>query len=128
MKIGDYIRTKWGRIGKIRSFSKSICFDIKENEQAGEAKTKESVYVDTYYNFEDEPDIYSTDEIVKFSPNLVDILEIGDYVNGFIVNDKVENKFNLVGDFDTWLESKDIKSIVTKEQFASYEYKVGKDE
>ena len=63
-------------------------------------------------------------DIINASYDIIDLIEVGDYVNGLIVNDIVEDRFNLVGYFDKWLEEKDIKTIVTKEQFESMEYRI----
>lgn len=75
------------------------------------------------------------------SPNIIDLIEIGDYVNGIKItdvydDDKEVNDYNLkhkkclgTNVYDEDFQEKliyeeDIKSIVTKEQFESMEYKV----
>lgn len=78
--------------------------------------------------------------IVKASYNIIDILEIGDYVNGSEVlsfeNTYIEedDKFVPIGvvtencylDYtDSWILEKDIKSVITHEQMNQMEYKVG---
>ena len=72
---------------------------------------------------------YGKDEIINHSYNIIDLIEVGDYVNGLKVIDILENDIYIS---DYYAESyigvvkvKDIKSIVTKEQFESMEYKVG---
>ena len=58
----------------------------------------------------------------NFSPNIIDLIEVGDYVNGY----KVEDLDNL-GYIDFGgdeIKYDDIKSIVTKEQFERCEYKI----
>lgn len=75
------------------------------------------------------------ENIKKFSYNIIDILEVGDYVNGSKVANIVEEDGMqyLVLDrdevfYDNCLEpssNKDIKSIVTHEQMEQMEYKVG---
>ena len=85
---------------------------------------------------------YDEDKVVKASYNIIDILEVGDYVNGYKV-EEVNNNLNehkgicnsldtylwLVNDLDEFEEivifEKDIKSIVTKKQFESMEYRIG---
>ena len=77
------------------------------------------------------------DLVVKASYNIVDILEVGDYVNGYLVtailssNNKVyeiqvKRPNNRTG---VWIErirnNGDIKSIVTKEQFENMKYIIG---
>lgn len=72
--------------------------------------------------------------VINFSPNIIDLIEVGDYVNGSKVMNIVEEDGTkyLVLDrdevyYDSCLEpssDKDIKSIVTKEMFESMQYKV----
>lgn len=57
--------------------------------------------------------------------NIIDILEFGDYVNGFPVIHK-ENDILKCGLLVQFKEN-EIKSIVTKEQFSSMEYRLGDD-
>lgn len=63
---------------------------------------------------------------VKASHNIIDLIEVGDYVNGRIVDEFIYlDKFGLIS--LTELEKEDekfIKSIVTKEQMETMEYKV----
>ena len=83
-------------------------------------------------------------EEIKANYNIIDILEEGDYVNGNEVmeadwiNENGEYEEGLAfpmyasDDLDVienWLPLRcvDIKSIVTKEQFSSIEYKVGEE-
>lgn len=81
---------------------------------------------------------YSTDEVLKASHNIIDLIEVGDYVNGYKVYevDKVCHRITLNGSDDgnefrlTYLrpalgKNMGIKSIVTKEQFERCMYKVG---
>lgn len=82
-------------------------------------------------NFEED-----TSQIKGASHNIIDLIEVGDYVNGFRVDeigeyhsirtDKVETyaKVNCSALLNCFYEE-DIKSIVTKEQFKSVSYKVG---
>lgn len=69
-------------------------------------------------------------DIVKHSKNVIDLIEVGDYVNKRKierVNDYGEYKradFNL--DFDDYdaVYNESIKTIVTKQQFESIKYKI----
>ena len=68
------------------------------------------------------------EEIVKVSHNLIDLIEVGDYVNGGQVREKTKDYIRISGGnfiFEYLENEKDIKSIVTKEQFESMSYKVG---
>lgn len=75
---------------------------------------------------------------IKASHNIIDLIELGDLVkiefekddtNVFevVAIDKINNEigiFNNNFEFD-WVGIEQLKSIVTKEQFSSMEYKVG---
>lgn len=67
-------------------------------------------------------------DFVKASYNIIDILEVGDYVDGLKVIDIVENDIYISNYYaESYIgivKVKDIKSIVTKEQFEQMEYKV----
>lgn len=116
MKVGDYVRTKDGKI-----FKWNILCKIKQ-EWSGE-------YINEYTRF----CYIDKNDIIKSSPNIIDLLEVGDYVNGFEVL-RIDKECNLypktlkcqypnnVDYFDIFNE--DIKSIVTKETFESMEYKI----
>lgn len=72
---------------------------------------------------------------VKLSKNIIDLIEVEDYVNGYKIleieeieksNMKVFTVFirdDYIHECKVWKE-KDIKSIVTKEQFKNIEFKV----
>ena len=65
--------------------------------------------------------------IVKSSYNIIDLIEVGDYVNGLpVVHNAKNNGGNIVivVNGDAYNEE-EIKSIVTKEQFNSMKYEVG---
>ena len=68
-------------------------------------------------------------EIEKASFNLIDLIEIGDYVNGEKVTsaDPIERYLGF-GDYDYYIhDNEDIKDVVTKEQFNSCKYVVERD-
>ena len=53
-------------------------------------------------------------------------MKVGDYVNGErVINIIKKYKYLEVSDEEIIIDEKDIKSIVTKEQFESMEYKIG---
>ena len=99
IKVGEYVRTDKGYIVKID-------------------KEKKNLQMLKFLNVE-----YGN--ILKHSKNIIDLIEEGDYVNGKYV-EKIEQYKSgksivaLIG----IIENEDIKTIVTKEQFASMEYKV----
>ena len=100
LKENMYYRTYSGSINKITSIK-----DYNEREYL----------LNGFY--------INKDTIKKASYNITDILEIGDYINGFPVIHK-ENDILKCGLLVQFKEN-DIKSIVTKEQFEQMAYKVG---
>ena len=115
MKVGDYVRLdRCQGINRIEG----ITIDYVELEQ----------YVADEYG--EATMILRKNDIIKSSPNIIDLIEVGDYVNGCFVLEK-DSKFIVVNGLDNYgfgqgvIPIEDIKSIVTKEQFSSMEYKVG---
>lgn len=116
LNIGDYVRTKDYGIAKI--------IDSRITKKGGDIYcTVQTIYT-TYIT---DNNLYLTDgDIIKSSSNIIDLIEVGDYVNGRIV-EWVADNFVAFGRLD-YAYKKDIKSIVTKEQFESIEYKIGDKE
>ena len=112
MKTGDYARTKSGIIGKL----------IIKEDTIAVAKWQGGYELQdtTTYIINDEK-VYKN-EIIKSSPNIIDLIEVGDYVNGYEVTSK--DQFLGFGNHDWYMINDEIKSIVTKEQFESMEYKL----
>jgi len=130
MKVGDYVRTKYG-IAKIIDIScgEDLWFD---NDNIFDEDEKEIFR----YN---KPSMYSNwadNNIIKSSPNIIDLIEVGDYVNGQLVKhiayfEGVEEPIKKLIFADEYhliptevCEQNEIKSIVTKEQFESMKYEV----
>ena len=69
-------------------------------------------------------------DVIKASHNLIDLIEVGDYVNGSKVIDIVENDVYVSNFYEEQcigqVSKKNIKSIVTKEQFESMKYVIEK--
>ena len=115
IKVNDYVRMIDGLIAKIVTKDKDDHFILDRYYAGGRHLTEIEV----------------KNDIVKHSPNLIDLIQCGDYVNGKEVSnvDKVDN-INFIewtdGDmYKTEIENdKFIKTIVTKEQFESISYKV----
>lgn len=73
---------------------------------------------------------YTKENVIKASYDIIDILEVGDYVNGYKITDIDCYEYEKELFFDTnqiisTFVNEDIKSIVTKEQFEKMAYKVG---
>ena len=117
IEIGDYVRTKSGNIAKCEyidiDFEKIYGFDSVV-QTSYEHKL-------SYFAIED-----IAENIVKHSKNIIDLIEVGDYVNGSRV-DSIEEGF-ITTEFCEHLSvtrlDYEIKSIVTKEQFSSMEYRL----
>ena len=103
LEVGMYARIKEGKI-----------FKINETNVVGK----------NYYL-----DIRETREIIKASYDIIDILEVGDYVNGLPVSKTseyigtYEKYIELYGSCSDW-ENEDIKSVITHEQMEQMAYKV----
>ncbi len=110
IEVGEYVRTKKGYIAKVIDYKDELICDKtidKSNEE----------------------------NILKHSKNIIDLIEVGDYVNGREVKHIaifegfpdypklifVDEKHLVPGDT---AENKDIKLILTKEQIAGIEYKI----
>ena len=124
IKVGEYVRTKNGLIGKVNKI-----------ELAGSGVRFGGEYLsETIIQFNDGK-VYERrvkeKDIIKHSFNLIDLIEVGDYVNGNIVTDKYlfagEKPVIEIERNDTnckCLCEKDIKSILTHEVFEANAYKV----
>ena len=102
LEEGMYVRTKWG-INQINEYV----------PQSGQLYLKTDVCVKS--------------NVIKSSHNIIDLIEVGDYVNGGQVREKKEDYIRISGGnfMFQYLKENEIKSIVTKEQFESMSYKVG---
>ena len=109
MKVGDYVRTKSNGIQKIDEEGRINLGFIKPPFK-----------------------IIKKEELLKSSPNIIDLIEVGDYVNGYKVIDIAQSPekalyLNDISQKGALIPvcNYQIKSIVTKEQFESMGYKVG---
>jgi len=114
MKAGDYVRTKNGYIGKI--------YNINEFREPSMMYAIDIPKTDDF--------VFMGEKDFKSSPNIIDLIEVGDYVNGYYVED-VLNTFVNVATGSNYFQNptiyeEDIKSIVTKEQFESVKYEIYK--
>ena len=131
MKVGDYIRTYEGIIGKIYEED-----DIGEN----------GVCIDTTFfdDYAEETNFVKYKDIKKHSARIIDLIEIGGYVNDYKVLELVDSIYSnskrvliyknekekseiwkYIQEYDGKLHTQDdIKSIVSKEQFKNISYDV----
>ena len=124
MKVGDYVRTKYG-IAKYIS--------DKVTKYAMYYVVDKDIIICNVEGWEN--CVSGSNEIIKSSPNIIDLIEIGDYVNGMKIIDTSSQYYKLVTNLidnnakeglkNVFINNeKDIKSIVTKEMFANAEYRV----
>ena len=126
LEIGKFIRTPYG-IRKI--------VNITKDDGYGKPKVRVielDRHLNTPYKFDY---IFYTDENVikkcKTSYNIIDILEVGDYVNGYTIYEIVEYEDDtraiVIADDNKSImwKKQDIKSIVSKEQFNNMAYRIG---
>ena len=116
LKPNMYVRTHKGTIHKIMEIDKMLKY-----------KNEDRLFINEEEWFLVESDI------TKASYNIIDLIEVGDYVNGEIVGyiddcdgamrEYYYNYEDASIDVGHWCE--EIKSIVTKEQFSSMEYRLG---
>lgn len=114
IKVGDYIRTVQDGIRKVSYIDKDF------------------VYVKDFY--EDLDGAFTRDNIIKHSPNIIDLIEENDYVNGCLVLEKPYKYFaKTLISLDTqqawgWgvgqMPIEHLETIVTKEQFEKIMYRV----
>ena len=113
IEVGDYVRTRNGKIRKVKS-------------------TVAQYYITDRLNISDNNQ-FTKNDIVKHSKNIIDLIEVGDFVNGYRVlemfkfqNDKYA--FTICkSDFKSicriWSEE-DIETTLTKEQYSQNCYTV----
>lgn len=117
LEVGQFVRFKDKRGNTYIRNIKEVC-----NEQPH--KSWGAIIIDK--NANNVPYV-SLKNIIKASYKIIDILEVGDYVNGCKVHKK-ENCLTIILDNEeniSWINPDGIKSIVTKEQFEQMAYKVG---
>lgn len=110
IKVGEYIRDKDGIIIKVQG---------KMGNEYIIKPFKGKMYILTEKQL--------VKDIVKHSFNIIDLIEVGDYVNGCrvikIVTSEIKEHCSYIKCInDNVFKESEIKSIVTKEQFKSVEY------
>jgi hypothetical protein len=124
MEIGDYVRYK------------TLSNQIKINKIKNIVEPDDSELSMTniiLYDL-DNKDVTADKYIIKSSPNIIDLIEVGDYVNGKEVSSLQRYDDGTVADIRfyeevemqeySFGEESDIKSIVTKEQFEAIKYEI----
>lgn len=126
IEVGEYVRTKEGYIGilieHIPNALNYLKIDVGKEIRRDNGMSDNYIY--TRYGFQ-----------LKHSKQLIDLIEEGDYVNGYRVINVINEGPCPCGecvDIDSSKDSsectlweEDIKTILTKEQFEANCYKVG---
>lgn len=118
LKEGMYVRTEEGEISKIEW--------ITSQQWEGLDNT-----IEASFKLENKENLRYPQDNFKVSENLIDLIEVGDYVNGkkvdkisFIYGEYyIKTKVSNTGNYD-YLPEHLIEDIVTKEQFESMKYVV----
>lgn len=103
IEIGDYVRSKNGSIGKVTKIE------------------------DDKYLYENKELITFIGNVVKHSKNIIDLIEVGDFVNNGYIHEvgSADNGERWVHNLNGLLLYKeDIKTILTKEQYMQNCYTV----
>lgn len=119
IKVGEYYRTKNGLIRQVKTINTP---ETRKAKKIGWTKNNVPLVNGRH----------TLDDISKHSPNIIDLIEEDDYVNGECV-DKIKNGEEFYGeeyykyivtDYLHVIKNSDIESIVTHEQFSSLEYEI----
>ena len=122
LEVGQFARLKSGYICKIININDFREPNMKYGVEAN--YLKDVMFI-------------GDDDVVKASYNIIDILEIGDYVNGYIVEeikrgydgkiwiDNSTRGYDDGGEYTIWKRNEDIKSVITHEQMEQMAYRVG---
>ena len=124
IQAGEYVRTKNGSIFKIiGGNADDYLIDVDYHDLQ---KMEDDIYDELMWlNYNDNGNFIR--RITKnHSFNIIDLIEVGDYVNGLPVR-FVEKARVDIGQEENyiWLRNEHIQTIITHEQFEAMEYKVG---
>lgn len=121
LKENMYVRNCYGRIAKIEDIEDNIAYCDNWLYQ----RYEEFI---TFIDLNNEKDI---NKITKVSYNIIDILEVGDYVNGYPIYEIVEceddTRAIVIADDNKSIiwKKQNIKSVITHEQMEQMAYKAG---
>ena len=114
LEVGQFVRLKSGYICKIININDFREPNMKYGVEAN--YLKDVMFI-------------GDDDIVKASYNIIDILEVGDYVNGRkvveIFYDANDNVMDVCVLGSIVYQNNEIKSVITHEQMEQMAYKVG---
>ena len=113
LEVGQFLRTKCGLITKIQSINEynialmNTCCQRQENK---------------YFMFPNEEKIY---EITKSNHNIIDLIEVRDFVNGKLIHKiQIKNDGTKLLEYGNGKHIKIIEEVLTHEQYEANCYKV----
>lgn len=131
IEVGEYVRTKNGTIKRCLKTT----YDFEDNLYCNEFITVEPFVISDNIKIHR---CIAKKEIVKYSKNIIDLIEVGDYVNGYKVAGVSDNggtsekeimiEIPYEETYNQHSLNEEIRNIVTKEQFNNISYKVGDKE
>lgn len=122
IEVGEYVRFKDGSISRVTE-----CRYAEEYKKQFDPNNRLMRYEKDKYWLDNKMGCKTDINIVKHSKNIIDLIEVGDYVNGQLVRDIVDDYTLIVPDKDGYYEEitiDEIKTILTKELFEANCYKV----
>ena len=130
LKVGMYVRNENG-ISKYLGLGKDVLTNDESNQfkhYANQHLFDRNIF-DVGHDWGDtlsDEEFKNIDKYIEKEPSydVIDLIEVGDYVNGRLFHNELvwATNYGWIGIDE--LEERDIKSIVTKEQFASVKYEV----
>lgn len=112
IEVGEYGRTNYGKIIKFAWLE----YSNGKRDRSKVILINEDTLSDDFYYFS------IGEAIVKHSKDLLDLVEIGDYVNEERIIEKWDTR---VGSIRSNFHEEDIETILTKEKYMANCYKVG---
>lgn len=126
LEVGQFVRTKDGTIGKIIAIDLAKPRQEKYPNHPSKKHWRDKILISCHKGWR------TTQNIIKASYNIIDILEEGDYVNGCYIQEIKSLKDNVMVcmldsdyEFLSKITNNEIETIVTKEQMEQMEYKIG---
>lgn len=122
INVGDYVRDKNGRVGKVFDITNEPSVDVG----IGIIPEVNAVWID-----KDKINYLYQEEIIKHSKDIIDLIEVGDYVNGRLVVSIMYDAEDRILGIETLgcllFENDEIKSVLTKEQMEANAYTIEKE-
>lgn len=118
IEVNEHVRTNKGNIGQVIGIFNGHCQAKYHIQFQGKVKVKRQYL--------------STHTIINHSKQLIDLIEVGDYVNGMEVLDIHKPRdlwepieIRVDSRYTNYILAEDIKTILTKESYMANCYKVG---